>query len=236
MIVYKEYNRARAVAYAKKWALSRNPLFVNFAGRGGDCTSFVSQCLYAGTCQMNFTPDFGWYYIDQNNRVYQDDACATYAWLIAEMLNMRPIIMGYGAVGVTRAGMGLVPPADIAYPQNFDGSPITHAGQPSVIVINHGANDRGNGLVKYLEKYAVLLDVVRQMNPNATVVALSAFCGAFHAELGEMIAAYNEKNGCQVHFVDTNGWIPVEPLHPLRDGHRTVAENFVAAMKDILKK
>ena len=68
MIVYKEYNRARAVAYAKRWALSRNPLFVNFAGRGGDCTSFVSQCLYAGTCQMNFTPDFGWYYIDQNNR------------------------------------------------------------------------------------------------------------------------------------------------------------------------
>ncbi len=68
MIVYKEYNRARAVAYAKRWALSRNPLFTNFAGRGGDCTSFVSQCIYAGSCQMNFTPDYGWYYIDQNNR------------------------------------------------------------------------------------------------------------------------------------------------------------------------
>ena len=68
MIVYKEYNRARAVEYAKRWALSRNPLFTNFAGRGGDCTNFVSQCIYAGSCQMNFTPDFGWYYIDQNNR------------------------------------------------------------------------------------------------------------------------------------------------------------------------
>lgn len=68
MIVYKEYNRARAVEYARRWALSRNPLFVNFAGRGGDCTNFVSQCIYAGSCQMNFTPDFGWYYIDQNDR------------------------------------------------------------------------------------------------------------------------------------------------------------------------
>ena len=68
MIVYKEYNRARAVAYARRWALSRNPLFVNFAGRGGDCTSFVSQSIYAGSCQMNFTPDFGWYYVDQNDR------------------------------------------------------------------------------------------------------------------------------------------------------------------------
>ena len=68
MIVYKEYNRARAVEYARRWALSRNPLFTNFAGRGGDCTNFVSQCILAGSCQMNFTPDFGWYYIDQNNR------------------------------------------------------------------------------------------------------------------------------------------------------------------------
>ena len=68
MLVYKEYNRARAVEYARRWALSRNPLFTNFAGRGGDCTSFVSQSVYAGSCQMNFTPDFGWYYINDNDR------------------------------------------------------------------------------------------------------------------------------------------------------------------------
>ena len=68
MLVYKEYNRARAVEYAKKWALSRNPLFPNFAGRGGDCTNFVSQCVFAGSCQMNFTPDYGWYYINENMR------------------------------------------------------------------------------------------------------------------------------------------------------------------------
>ncbi len=68
MIAYKEYNRLRAVQYAKRWALERNPLFINFAGRGGDCTSFVSQSILAGSCTMNFTPDFGWYYIDSNNR------------------------------------------------------------------------------------------------------------------------------------------------------------------------
>lgn len=68
MIVYKEYNRARAVEYARRWALERNPLFINFAGRGGDCTSFVSQCIYAGSCVMNYTLDFGWYYISQADR------------------------------------------------------------------------------------------------------------------------------------------------------------------------
>ena len=68
MIVYKEYNRARAVEYARRWALSRNPLFIDFAGRGGDCTNFVSQSIYAGSCQMNFATDFGWYYIAPNDR------------------------------------------------------------------------------------------------------------------------------------------------------------------------
>lgn len=63
-----EYNRENAVKYAKKWANGRNPLFYNFTGIGGDCTNFVSQCIYAGSCKMNYTPTFGWYYASPNNR------------------------------------------------------------------------------------------------------------------------------------------------------------------------
>ena len=63
MLSEKEYNRIAAVMYARKWALSRNPLFADYAGIGGDCTSFASQCVLAGCCAMNFTPTFGWYYI-----------------------------------------------------------------------------------------------------------------------------------------------------------------------------
>ena len=43
----------RAVAYARRWALDRNPLFVDFTGQGGNCTNFVSQCVLAGSCVMN---------------------------------------------------------------------------------------------------------------------------------------------------------------------------------------
>ena len=56
------YDRAHAVAYARRWALSRNPLFYDFTGIGGDCTNFVSQCLLAGCCVMDYEPVFGWYY------------------------------------------------------------------------------------------------------------------------------------------------------------------------------
>lgn len=64
----REYDRARAVAYARKWAFDRNPVFFDFTGRGGNCTNFISQCIFAGCCQMNFTPDFGWYYISPEER------------------------------------------------------------------------------------------------------------------------------------------------------------------------
>ena len=62
------YNRENAVNYAKRWALSRNPLYTNYAGIGGDCTNFISQCILAGSCEMNFTPIFGWYYLSPTER------------------------------------------------------------------------------------------------------------------------------------------------------------------------
>ena len=68
MLAVKPYIRENAVAYARKYAFSQNPLFPNFAGIGGNCTNFVSQAIYAGGCVMNYTPTFGWYYISLDER------------------------------------------------------------------------------------------------------------------------------------------------------------------------
>lgn len=171
--------------------------------------------------------------IDHMCRPFQDDVCGTYAWLTAEALDLRPVFMGYGAVGTTRAGCGKVPPAPVAYPYNFDGSPITRP-TPDIVLINHGANDRGAPAEVYTEKYGQLLDVIREMNPNAKVISVSAFCGGHHEALGEFIKKYNEEKGADVAFIDTFGWIPVDPLHPLRDGHRTVSENLAKILRDII--
>ncbi len=62
------YDRAAAVAYARRWALGRNPAYHDFQHLGGDCTNFASQCLFAGAGIMNFTPDTGWYYRSLNDR------------------------------------------------------------------------------------------------------------------------------------------------------------------------
>lgn len=62
------YERSAVVEYAKKWALSRNPAYLDFEELGGDCTNFASQCIYAGSGVMNWTPVMGWYYASSNRR------------------------------------------------------------------------------------------------------------------------------------------------------------------------
>ncbi len=54
--------------YAHKWAYKRNPDYYNYDPVGGDCTNFASQCVFSGDAVMNYTPDFGWYYIDANRK------------------------------------------------------------------------------------------------------------------------------------------------------------------------
>lgn len=62
------FQRYDAVKYARQWAYKRNPAYLDFDFLGGDCTNFVSQCIYAGCGVMNYTPTYGWYYITSENR------------------------------------------------------------------------------------------------------------------------------------------------------------------------
>lgn len=62
------YDRSAAVAYAHRWAYGRNPAYYDFQLIGGDCTNFASQCLFAGSGVMNYTPVTSWYYISANDR------------------------------------------------------------------------------------------------------------------------------------------------------------------------
>ena len=92
----------KAVAYAKEWAYGRNPAYYDFDGLGGDCTNFISQCIYAAGAVMNYTKDVGWYYKSLNDRAA--------AWTGAEyfyrfMVNNR----GVGPYGTPRSLSELAP-------------------------------------------------------------------------------------------------------------------------------
>ena len=63
-----DFSRERAQAYAHRWAFGRNPEYLAFDRLGGDCTSFVSQCLLAGGAPEDPTPLWGWYYRSGNDK------------------------------------------------------------------------------------------------------------------------------------------------------------------------
>ncbi len=105
MLVQLPYNRTFAVEYARKWALSRNPLFVDFTGRGGNCTNFVSQTLLSGCSVMDFTPTFGWYYRSSSDRAPAwSGVNELYNFLLGEGdFSEMPLVGPYAGVATNRS-------------------------------------------------------------------------------------------------------------------------------------
>ena len=63
------FDREKAIEYAKRWALDRNPDYYNFEELAGDCTNYISQILLAGGCKMDkSSPVNGWYYNNANDK------------------------------------------------------------------------------------------------------------------------------------------------------------------------
>ena len=168
-----------------------------------------------------------------DNYTFQNDATATYGYLTAKLLNMRPRLIGYGCLGATHGGRGGVPIASESYPFNYAGSPVQQF-DASVIVVNLGANDRIFPEERYISEYRNLLSVIRKHNPKAKLVVLSAFCGVYPDALRRMVEAFNTETQGSVFFIDSTDWVPPEPLHPERDAHRLIAERLAKALRNLL--
>ena len=127
------YNRQKAVQYAKKWALSRNPAYYNFEDIGGDCTNFASQCIYAGAGVMNYTREIGWFYISASDR--------TPSWTGVEFLYRFLVtnksVGPYGHVVLQNEAQ----PGDVVQLGHDDGSfyhtPVIIATFPTILVAAH---------------------------------------------------------------------------------------------------
>ena len=102
---------------------------------------------------------------------------------------------------------------------------------PDIVVINHGANDYVYSSEEYTDEYVNLIKVVREINPSAKIVVLSAFIGVYPNELKIAVEKYNRENNENVYFIDSAGWVPREPLHPLRDSHKIIADKLTNELK-----
>lgn len=121
------YNRDAAVAYAHRWAYARNPRFFDYEDIGGDCTNFASQCVFAGTGVMNYTPVFGWYYIDANNK---SPSWTGVPYFFDFMVRSQQSV---GPVG-REVSMSEIEPGDVLQ-LSFDGLHYKHT--PVVVSVRH---------------------------------------------------------------------------------------------------
>ena len=149
------YNRNAAVAYARRWALDRNPAYYNFDKLGGDCTNFTSQCIYAGASIMNETPVMGWYYRSS----YERTASWTgVGYLYNFLLNNKSV--GPYAHVVSQAE---VLPGDIVqlgtYGGHFYHSPIITAVYPKILVAAHTFDALDRPLSTYVYDQARFLHI-----------------------------------------------------------------------------
>lgn len=153
------YDREAAVAYARRWALSRNPAYFDFNDIGGDCTNFASQCLFAGAGIMNYTPVTGWFYRTANDR--------TASWTGVEYL--YSFLVGNESVGPYGH---VVPqweamPGDLLQLGRADGSfyhtPVILATSPTLLVAAHtyDALDRPLNSYNYAAIRFIHIDGVR---------------------------------------------------------------------------
>ncbi len=139
------YDREAAVAYARRWALSRNPAYYDFSEIGGDCTNFASQCIYAGAGVMNYTPTFGWYYISTADR--------TASWTGVEFLYQ--FLIGNESVGpyAREVSEREALPGDIIQLGTRNGdfyhTPVITAVSPAILVAAHSYDALDRPLTSY---------------------------------------------------------------------------------------
>lgn len=153
------YDRAAAVAYARRWALGRNPAFYDFENIGGDCTNFASQCIYAGAGVMNPTAVTGWYYRSAADR--------TASWTGVEYLHN--FLVGNRSVGPYghEVSQSEAQPGDIVQLGTSGGdyyhSPVITAVSPTILVAAHtyDALDRPLSSYNYSRARFIHIDGVR---------------------------------------------------------------------------
>lgn len=122
MLLPIPYDRRRAVDYARRWALSRNPLFSDFTGQGGNCTNFVSQCILAGCGVMNYTPTFGWYYISPNDRAPAWSGVNELYNFLTAAPDFSAVNLGYGPYATDARNSRRIDVGDVIQLENAEGA------------------------------------------------------------------------------------------------------------------
>jgi lysophospholipase L1-like esterase len=143
--------------------------------------------------------------------------------------------VGFGAVGVTKSGSGGVPPAPDSFNWFYEGCPRDDW-QPTLVVINHGTNDRNASSEQFRAAYANYLARIRKAYPEAKILTLRPFAGTHADDIRAEVKARNDMGDKRIAFIDTTGWVDrddfTDGVHPNAGAGPKVAEKLSKLIKE----
>ena len=119
------YNRKNAVNYALSYALTPNTAYRYFPlvnDTSGDCSNFISQCLFAGGAPMLYSGNTIWWYKRGASRNYDT---WTVSWTVAHglywFLKINGTANSYGAKGYETSEMFQLEIGDLIFFEDTNG-------------------------------------------------------------------------------------------------------------------
>ena len=127
MMRQNRYSRLNAVNYALTYAINPNPLyrfFPEIGDGGGDCSNFISQCLYAGGAPFDYGSNAPWWYNKKGTLNVNDDTWSV-SWAVAHSLYWTLKIRGdknlNGVKGIEVTNINMLELGDIIQYENYRG-------------------------------------------------------------------------------------------------------------------
>lgn len=156
-----------------------------------------------------------------------------YANVLARLLDLKPLVHGFGATGIVVDGSGGVPKFKTSISNYRNGKRVFNEDVPDYILINGGTNDAGASIPAgtFVTEYQDYIDYNTNRYPLAKIVLLVPFNGAFKTQ----ILALGVSNSIDV--IDMSlftGITTTDGTHPDLIGTVKLAEQLAVEMKKLL--
>jgi lysophospholipase L1-like esterase len=172
----------------------------------------------------------------QTRKCWRDDGRVAYASQAAQMLGAEWRQVGFGYLGILKAGNGGVPKANDSFNWIYEDVP-RDSWQADMVVINEGTNDSGAAESTFREGYGQYLTTIRSGYPNAKLLAMRPFGGSQAAPIKAEVDARNTAGDTRVYYVDTTGWLDAadftDGVHPNDQGSAKAALALVTEINRI---
>jgi hypothetical protein len=164
------------------------------------------------------------------------NARLSYAAQTAMILGAEWRQVGFGLTTINAGpGDGGAPAALDSFNFFYDGCPRDDW-QPDIVVVNQGANNKGESPQEYQPFYIKYLTLIRSAYPHARIVAVRPFSGAQEIAVKQSVDTVRAAGDLNVFYIDTTGWYK-EPypgaVHPSFTDSAPIAAKLSAAIQNL---